>query len=138
MSVGTMVAIVAAVVVGYGGLVALILGQGSGLRGEMGGLRGEMGGLRTELKADIADLKTELKADIADLKTELKADNADLKTELKADNDKLDAKVESLRTEVKGISCQVADMSGELRQLDERVGHLDRLTERLVPIPHSN
>ncbi|MHB8619027.1 MAG: hypothetical protein ACYDAG_05535 [Chloroflexota bacterium] len=101
MNVGTVVAIVAAVVVGYGGLVALILNQ-------VGGLRGELKSDNEKLAAKVESVRTELKADIAEV-----------------------------NAEVKSLSRQVADVTGELRQLDERMGHLDRLTERLIPTPRS-
>jgi len=71
--------------------------------------------MRFEMKIDrqFSELKTELKQDIAELKTELKQEIAEVKIELKE------------------VKREVANLSGDVKALDERIKGMDKRLENL-------
>ena len=62
--------------------------------------KGDLAEVRAGLKGDIAELKAELKGDIAELKAELKGDIAEIRSELREQGLRLDAKIETVRSEI--------------------------------------
>ena len=74
----------------------------------------------SELKQDIAEVKTELKQDIAELKQEI----AEIKTEFKQE-------IAEVKNELKDVKQQVANLSGDVKALDERTKGIDKRLENL-------